>query len=112
MINITCYVLVILYGVLSVARTQFADREHYSDRHNFGYVLHKVQTMRVITAEAKILFHFQLPLQVTRNVTVQKHFLSFPELTISRTTYIQEIPSPFSLLGCNDHTLRYEFRLP
>ena len=31
---------------------------------------------------------------VTRNVTVLKHFLSFPELTISRTMYIQEIPSP------------------
>ena len=31
---------------------------------------------------------------VTRNVTVLKRFLSFPELTISRTMYIQEIPSP------------------
>jgi len=70
MINITCYVLVILHGVLSVARTQFADREHYLDRHNFGYVLHKVQTMRVITAEANILFHFQLPSQF--NTTVKE----------------------------------------
>jgi len=70
MINITFYVLVILYGVLSVARTQFADREHYLDRHNFGHVLQKVQTMRVITAEANILFHFQLPLQF--NTTVKE----------------------------------------
>jgi len=72
MTNVTyiSYVLVLLYGVLSVARTQFADREQVLDRHSFGYVLQKVQTVRVVTAEAKILFHFQLPLPF--NTTVKE----------------------------------------
>ena len=70
MTNITCYVLVIIFCVLSVARTQFADREQFLDRHNFGYVLQKVQTIRLINAEAKILFHFQLPLPF--NTTIKK----------------------------------------
>ena len=70
MTNVTyiSYVLVLLYGVLSVARTQFADREQVLDRHSFGYVLQKVQTVRVVTAEAKILFHFQLPLPFNTTV--------------------------------------------
>jgi len=68
MTNITCYVLVILYCVLSVAYTQFADRKQFLDFHNFGYVLQKVQTIKVVNAEAKILFHFQLPLPFNTTV--------------------------------------------
>ena len=55
------YVLVMIYGVLNMASSQFADRERFLDRHNLGYVLKKEQDIRVITAEAKVLFHFQLP---------------------------------------------------
>ena len=55
------YVLVMIYSVLNMASSQFADRERYLDRHNLGYVLKKEQDIRVVTAEAKILFHFQLP---------------------------------------------------
>ena len=68
MTNITHYVLVILYCVLSVAHTQFADRKQFLDFHNFGYVLQKVQTIKVVNAEAKILFHFQLPLPFNTTV--------------------------------------------
>ena len=68
MTNITHYVLVISYCVLSVARSQFADREQFLDFHNFGYVLQKVQTIRVVNAEAKVLFHFQLPLPFNTTV--------------------------------------------
>jgi len=63
MTNTKClsYVLVMIYGVLNMASSQFADRERYLDRHNLGYVLKKEQDIRVVTAEAKVLFHFQLP---------------------------------------------------
>jgi len=50
-----------IYGVLNMASSQFADRERFLDRHNLGYVLKKEQDIRVVTAEAKVLFHFQLP---------------------------------------------------
>ena len=50
-----------IYGVLNMASSQFADRERFLDRHNLGYVLKKEQDIKVVTAEAKVLFHFQLP---------------------------------------------------
>ena len=39
------YVLVIVYGVLNMASSQFADRERFLDRHNLGYVLKKEQNI-------------------------------------------------------------------
>ena len=51
-----------------MAHTQFADREQFLDFHNFGYVLQKVQTVRIVNAEVKILFHFQLPLPFNTTV--------------------------------------------
>jgi len=60
-IKFLSYVSVMIYGVLNMASSQFADRERFLDRHNLGYVLKKEQDIRVITAEAKVLFHFQLP---------------------------------------------------
>jgi len=55
------YVLVMIFGILNMTSSQFTDRERFIDRHNLGYVLKKEQDIRVITAEAKVLFHFQLP---------------------------------------------------
>jgi len=100
MTNITylSYVLVIIYCVLSVASAQFADREQFLDRHNFGYVLQKVQTIKVITAEAKILFHFQLPLpfnttvnEVNCNLMAVNGDHSQAELCQQMTPFIREM---------------------
>ena len=31
------------------------------DHHNYGYSLQKIQPIKVSTAEAQLVFHFQLP---------------------------------------------------
>jgi len=72
--------------------------EQFLNRHNFGYVLQKVQTIRVVTAEAKILFHFQLPLpfnttvkQVNCNLMAVNGDHSQAQLCQQMTPFIREM---------------------
>ena len=62
MTQYTLIVAVIVIMVIStVVNGQFEGRREFVDHHNYGYSLQKFQSIKVSTAEAQLVFHFQLP---------------------------------------------------
>jgi len=61
----TQYTLIVAVIVIMVIGTvvngQFEGRREFVDHHNYGYSLQKIQPIKVSTAEAQLVFHFQLP---------------------------------------------------
>ena len=61
----TQYTLIVAVAVVMVVGVvvngQFEGRREFVHHHNYGYSLQKIQPIKVSTAEAQLVFHFQLP---------------------------------------------------
>jgi len=55
------YLLLIVIVVTTIGDGQTTHTEDSTNRHNYGYVMHKMHDINLVTAETKIFFHYEIP---------------------------------------------------
>jgi len=55
------YLLLIVIVVTTIGDGQMIHTDDSINRHNYGYVMHKMHDINLVTAEAKIFFHYEIP---------------------------------------------------
>jgi len=55
------YMLLIVIVVTTIGDSQTIHTNDSINIHNYGYVMHKMHDINLVTAEAKIFFHYEIP---------------------------------------------------
>ena len=54
------YMLLIVIVVTTISDSQTTHTDDSINRHNYGYVMHKMHEINLATAEAKIFFYYEI----------------------------------------------------